>query len=79
MPKKLWCAKLSAVTKPSPLYRLLEEKLGRPLADVIAERRGTDSWPDIAAYLAQTTGVNVTSESLRNWFRDRITVEVKVS
>lgn len=64
---------------PSPLYRLLEEKLGRPLADVVAERRATHSWPEIAQAIAAETGVVVSSETLRNWFRDRITVEVKVS
>ncbi len=67
------------MTQPSPLYRLLEEKLGRPLADVVAERRSTQSWSEIARALIEVTGVEVNSETLRNWFRDRITVEVKVS
>lgn len=64
---------------PSPLYRLLEERLGRPLVEVIAERRGTQSWPEIAQSLAEETGVQLHSETLRHWFKDRITVEVKVA
>ena len=79
MPNEFWHAKLRGVTLPSPLYRLLEEKLGRPLADLIGERRGTQSWPEIAQAITDETGVVVHSETLRNWFRDRITVEVKVA
>lgn len=71
--------KTPCVTQPSPLYQLLEQKLGRPLTEVVAERRGTQTWLEIAQYLTAATDVRVTSETLRNWFRDRITIEVKVA
>jgi len=61
------------------LYRLLEEKLGRPLADFIAERRARQTWPEIAEALVDETGIAVSSESVRNWFKDRIQIEVRVA
>lgn len=67
------------MTQPSPLYRLLEEKLGRPLADFIGESRATQTWPEIAQAVTDETGVEVHSETLRTWFKDRITVEVTVA
>jgi hypothetical protein len=67
------------VTQPSPLYRLIEEKLGRPLTGFIAERRATQTWPEIAEALVDETGIAVSSESVRNWFKDRIQIEVKVA
>jgi hypothetical protein len=61
------------------LYRLVEMKLGRPLADFVAERRATDTWPEIAQALTAETGVEMSSESLRNWFKGRIRIEVRVA
>lgn len=54
-------------------------KLGRPLADFVAERRATDTWPEIAQALTAETGVEMSSESLRNWFKGRIRIEVRVA
>ena len=66
------------MTQPSPLYRLIEERLGRPLTELIAESRATQSWPEIAAEIHRLTDVEINPETLRLWFKDRITVEVKV-
>ena len=67
------------MTQPSPLYRLIEAQLRRPLAEVVAELRATQSWPEIAHAITVETGIELHSETLRLWFKDRITVEVKVS
>lgn len=67
------------MTQPSRLYRFIEERLGRPLSDLIAERRATQSWSEIADAITAETGVEVHSETLRNWFKDRIQIEVKVA
>lgn len=61
------------MTQPSPLYQLIETKLGEPLADWIAERRRPGlrppaSWRALAAELQRATGVAVSFETLRTWF-----------
>lgn len=67
------------MAEPSPLYRLIEERLDGTLADLIAARRPHTGWRDIAAEIHTLTGVEVSWETLRTWFVDRIHVEVTVS
>lgn len=61
------------MAQPTPLYQLIETKLGEPLVDWIDERRRPDirpatSWRNLAAELSDKTGVEVTNETLRTWF-----------
>lgn len=48
------------------------------LPDFIAARRPRQSWQQIAGELSDASGRHVSHETLRRWFADRITVEVKV-
>jgi hypothetical protein len=57
----------------SRLAQLLEYRLGENLHDWIAVRRAMtprQSWRDIAWELRETTGVDVTDNTLRNWYPD---------
>lgn len=65
--------------RPSRLYRLIEERLDGTLADYVAATRPTRSWRWMATDLYERTGVEVSWESLRQWFADRIEVTVKVT
>lgn len=65
--------------QPSRLYRLIEERLDGTLADYVAARRPAASWKSMAAELTATTGIEVSWESLRTWFADRIQISVTVS
>ncbi len=71
--------KLLPMTQPSPLYRLLEDRLGEPLAEHVAARRAGETWRAIAADLSTRTGVTVSWETLRLWFADRIVTETRVA
>lgn len=54
-------------------HRLANLILGRPLAEFVAERRADDaSWARIAKDLREATdgAVDVSRESLREWFMD---------
>jgi citrate lyase beta subunit len=62
----------------TPLYQLVETRLGRPLVDYIAENKPTRSWKWMAADLTERTTTQVSWETLRLWFADRIQVEVTV-
>jgi hypothetical protein len=63
--------KLTFVTQPSPLYRLIESKLDEPLTDFVAARRlPTKSWREIADEIYERTGETVTGERIRQWFAD---------
>jgi hypothetical protein len=68
------------MNEPSRLYMLIEKRIEGTLADFIAARRATKSWATMAAELAEITGPDyaVSDETLRRWFADRITVEVRV-
>lgn len=70
------------MTKPSPLYALIETKLDGTLAEFVAgfvrEQGMGFSWSALAAELAQRTGHPVSDETLRRWFADRIRIEVVV-
>jgi hypothetical protein len=69
-----------ADTTSTPLYRLLEEKLGGSLADYVARKRTAGmSWRAMASDLSATTGVEVSNEALRLWFSHRIQVRVEVA
>jgi hypothetical protein len=57
---------------------LIERKLGSTLADFVAARRATTSWTAMAVELTEKTGYKVSDETLRRWFADRITFEVRV-
>lgn len=67
------------MAQPSVLYRLIEECLDGTLAEFVAARRATSSWQDIADSIKEATGVEVNRETLRLWFADRLTIEVKVA
>lgn len=63
---------------PSRLYRLIERRLPGTLAEFVADRRPDTSWRDIAVELTEKTGIEVSYETLRGWFADRIEVRVYV-
>lgn len=69
----------AAHPQPSRLYRLIEERLDGTLAEYVASRRPAASWKTMAAELTATTGVEVSWESLRSWFADRIQIQVTVA
>jgi stalled ribosome rescue protein Dom34 len=66
------------MSHPTPMYRLIEDRLHVPFVDYVAERRPHTSWRTLAAEITSTTGVRVTHEVLRRWFADRIAVDVTV-
>lgn len=58
---------------PTAKQRLADLILGRPLAEFVAERRANDiAWSRIARELRDATdgAVEVSRESLREWFMD---------
>lgn len=68
------------MTQPTPLYRLVEARLGGEgsLTQYVEERRATTSWRAMAVDLSERTGESVTYETLRLWFADRIETTVTV-
>lgn len=74
---------LSPVDEPSRLQMLIEKDLAAKelgtLDDFVATRRATSSWTAIASELSEATGRNVSDETLRRWFADRLQIEVKVA
>jgi hypothetical protein len=62
------------------LYQLIEARLDGSLADYVAAglsaRKG---WRTIARDIETETGCNVSFETLRGWFADRIQIEVRVA
>lgn len=69
-----------AVTKPSPLYRMIEQRLDGTLADYVAARlQAKASWLTMAAEITETTQIEVSDETLRRWFADRVTVTVTIA
>lgn len=71
---------LIAMTQPTPLYRLVEARLGGEgaLDRYVAEHRATTSWRTMAADLSERTGEPVTYETLRGWFADRVRTTVTI-
>lgn len=64
------------MSKPTPLYQLIEDRLGQSLAEFVAVRRGEHirpptPWRAIAEEITERTGIEVTHTSLRLWFADR--------
>lgn len=74
---------LGVMADPSRLQMLIERDLAAKnlgtLDDFVAHRRATASWAAIARELSEVTGRDVSDETVRRWFADRITVEVKVA
>lgn len=71
------------MTQPTPLYRLVEERLGGEgaLDRYVEEHKPTTSWRAMAADLSKRTNVQITYVTLSNWFAGRVktTVVVKPS
>lgn len=68
------------MTQPSHLYQLIEARLDVSLADYVSVGLSArKSWRTIAQEIESVTGCHVSFETLRGWFSDRITVEVKVA
>lgn len=57
---------------------MVEKRLDGTLADFVAARRATKSWTAIAAEISEATDILVSDETVRRWFADRITIEIKV-
>jgi hypothetical protein len=70
-------AQLTTVMAPSRniLKNLLDIKTGDLDTHVTAARNNGQSWRTIATNLTQTTGINVSHETLRSWYRTRKTTE----
>lgn len=68
------------MTHQTTLYKLIEARLDGSLAEYVAAglsaRKG---WRKIAADIERDTDCEVSWQTLSNWFRDRIEVEVKVA
>jgi hypothetical protein len=67
------------MVRPSPLYQLIESQIDGTLAEFVAARRASSTWAEMAAELSRQAGREVSDETLRRWFADRIQVEVKVA
>jgi hypothetical protein len=68
------------VTQPTTLYQLIEAHLDGTLADYVAAGLSArKSWRTIAAEIERDTNCLVSFETLRDWFKDRIQIEVKVA
>lgn len=68
------------MTQTSTLYQLIEARLDVSLADYVAAGLSArKSWRTLADEIETATGCQVSFETLRGWFADRITVEVKVA
>lgn len=70
------------VNEPSRLQMLIERDLAEKrlgtLPDFVARRRATSSWTGIARDLSEATGREVSDETVRRWFADRVQVEVTI-
>jgi hypothetical protein len=67
------------MSQPTVLYQLVDARLDGKLVEYVAEHRATTSWRTMAADLTERTGVQVTHETLRGWFADRIQTTVVVT
>lgn len=77
MCKRLGSAKLLSMAQKTRSYLLVEERLGRPLDEYVAEKRAEKaSWVTICHDIAQTTDVRLTPETLRVWFSGHEFAEV---
>lgn len=71
---------LLAMSQPSVLFQLVEQKLGGAgaLDRYVAEHRASSSWRTMAADLGKRTGQTVNHETLRLWYADRVKTTVIV-
>ncbi len=61
-------------------YSEIEQKLGQPLAELIAERRSAGvAWRRIAIEITARTGVDVTGETLRIWHHGITPIAARVA
>lgn len=68
------------MAKPSQLYDLIEERLqDETLAQYVAANYAAMGWRGMERDLRERTGISISYNTLRAWFADRITVEVKVA
>lgn len=67
------------MSQPSVLYQLVEARLGGSLVEYVAERRATTSWRAMAADLTERAGVQITYETLRGWFADRVQTTITIA
>lgn len=72
-------ATLVGMSQPSVLYQLVEARLDGTLVDYVAEKRASMSWRAMAADLQERTGVELTHQTLVNWFGDRIQTTVTIA
>jgi hypothetical protein len=57
------------VMTDTPLYRLVELRLGRSLAGYVGERRAAgEDWRSIVREIGADAGVEISRETLRSWF-----------
>lgn len=55
--------------QPTPLYEVVQHRLGRSLEVYVAEaRKARRSWRTIATDLSAVSGTTVSWETLRAWF-----------
>ena len=59
--------RLAGMSQPTTLFLLVEARLGESLIEWIAARRPNTSWRLIAREIWDTTGVDVTHETVRIW------------
>jgi hypothetical protein len=69
------------MNEPSRLYMLIEKRLGGDgtLAEFVAKRRASSSWMAMAKELSEWCDYEISDETLRRWFADRIQVQVTVA
>lgn len=59
------------MSQPSPLYQLIEARLGGTLPDLVAARRPPrKSWREVADEIQERTGIQISDETLRIWFAE---------
>lgn len=60
---------LLAMTNPSPLKLLVEDRLGEPVEEFVKARRPlrVPSWRDIAKEMSEKTGLTINHQTLLNW------------
>lgn len=63
----------------TPLYQLVEDRIEGTLADYVSRNRATKSWRSMAADLTEQAGVQVTYQTLVNWFGSRTKTTVTVA
>jgi hypothetical protein len=66
------------VTPTSPLFRLIDDKVGG-LDEFVASRRPQKTWQEIADEIRELTGEAPTRETVRLWFADRLITETRVA